>query len=727
MRVLLLSGFVVFIHFIASAQTTGNTAQDIPLMRKMFHENINQSQKALFSLDGKQDDRFAPSNDDEINNQITHAATVGVDNLQNEIEANPSTDANTKIKFLRGLNEVLTGYISQYRQKQIKGTAFPQLIRDYKSAMDLELQHHSILPVIKKNSYETGNLLINSIAFKDNVDAAACRNDLMAKYLIKYPERILPTLSEKPDLPFADSLIIKAAYTQQENLYTYAAATNSFAGKIGSVNDPLVKIIYKMAKMKTGRQYFPFLDNLYKGKITFEEIEGVMDNDEKYYSLLVKTELDYASRVIKKDTPMAMLTLTNRLRFKAKEVYINEINGLHEKPDNIRFKSIEKLTPQELYYLAVLGEEEIYTSSYVNGVYPRIWKGKMQKGDSLLMSVYFDHFKKWIKMAANYNTLDNFLGRMDKQNAEMLMVAFVRGLDKTQNLEDAVDVANSYSSIKDPAIKRLILSQVQYNLEQARKTRNVKATRIYGILNTIFQSIDPNNKIDLTATLGIPPVYSMPNAMMKDGTGRIIIQQFFYGDKDGTNVFNSFLSNMSNGNWKIIPSAKWVEVRSTKGTPISIYSNRPLDETKGLDADAQAALGQYLTDKGLDPTMVIHRGHSYYLISTLQQLAPSAKVVLLGSCGGYQSLSTVLNTCPTAQIISSKQTGSGLINMPMISAIVETLRQGKDLDWPGMWSNLEKRFAHNALFDDYVPPYKNLGAVFIMAYKKMEDRDGMEE
>ena len=49
-------------------------------------------------------------------------------------------------------------------------------------------------------------------------------------------------------------------------------------------------------------------------------------------------------------------------------------------------------------------------------------------------------------------TLNDFLGRMDKQNAETLMKAFVIGLEKprkTNDLEDAVDVADSYSSIMD--------------------------------------------------------------------------------------------------------------------------------------------------------------------------------------------------------------------------------------------------------------------------------------
>ena len=54
----------------------------------------------------------------------------------------------------------------------------------------------------------------------------------------------------------------------------------------------------------------------------------------------------------------------------------------------------------------------------------------------------------------------------------------------------------------------------------------------------------------------------------------------------------------------------------------------------------------------------------------------------------------------------------------MINIIVEQLRQGKDLNWPVLWKTIGKVVSHKEYFDDYVPPYKNLGAVFIMAYKK---------
>jgi hypothetical protein len=96
----------------------------------------------------------------------------------------------------------------------------------------------------------------------------------------------------------------------------------------------------------------------------------------------------------------------------------------------------------------------------------------------------------------------------------------------------------------------------------------------------------------------------------------------------------------------------------------------------------------------------------------------SAKLVLLGSCGGYQSLNEVLEIAPGAHIISSKQIGTGIINQGLINVISEELRLGKNLKWPALWNSLAIRFSGTSKekFDDYVPPYKNLGAIFITAF-----------
>lgn len=45
---------------------------------------------------------------------------------------------------------------------------------------------------------------------------------------------------------------------------------------------------------------------------------------------------------------------------------------------------------------------------------------------------------------------------------------------------------------------------------------------------------------------------------------------------------------------------------------------------------------------------------------------------------------------------------------------------GKDLVWEDIWQKLQSRVngGYKEKFEDYIPPHKNLGAIFIMAYNK---------
>ena len=117
--------------------------------------------------------------------------------------------------------------------------------------------------------------------------------------------------------------------------------------------------------------------------------------------------------------------------------------------------------------------------------------------------------------------------------------------------------------------------------------------------------------------------------------------------------------------------------------------------------------------------MVIHRGHSYHLKYTIGQLPSSAKIIVLGSCGGFQNLNSVLDICPEAHIISSKEVGTKLVNDPILKLITESLRKGEGVDWISIWAKLEKQFSAGVVkerFGNYIPPHKNLGALFIKAF-----------
>jgi hypothetical protein len=239
----------------------------------------------------------------------------------------------------------------------------------------------------------------------------------------------------------------------------------------------------------------------------------------------------------------------------------------------------------------------------------------------------------------------------------------------------------------------------------------------------IFLSADPKNGIDLSTEIGIPPIYTVDYNYLADDSGRIIEQVFFYGDKDGKMSYASYLSSFPHSEWSLVKKNEWIEIKSKKGKPVWIFANLPLDNETDKDAHAQEDLINYLNSNGLKPSIVIHRGHSYHLPYTIKQLPETAKIIMLGSCGGYQNLKTILTYCPNAHIISTKQTGAKDVNKPIIDALDNTLRAGNNIDWRQMWSGLNTYFSHTSketreTFDDYIPPQKNLGALFIKAYNK---------
>ena len=729
MRSLKFYQFIVclFIANICVAQSWMPPMPYIPTLRQSFHDNINQWQEKILSNNCKRDSVFIISNNVDVNLYATYFLKSKIDYLQYYIETNTKFTEADRYKWLRSLNDLLASFEKEYKYNGFNKINFIDLIIAYEKAMALEQNKQSITNVIDENIAEIGAMLLTNFAFKDNSGAEESKLVIIGKLCKQNPDNTLKILSKYPNIPNADSLIIDFAHKNPEALYDYASSSGELGNKIKNIKEPYVALITQFANISQGRFLFPFLDAIYAKQLTVDAVLKTVDNEEAYYKLLVATQNIYEVEKQKGNTILSAQALTDKLKAKALEVYITPINSLHDEENlQIRFDKIKNLTPVELYFLTVMGEDEMYTSSFISGVYPKIIKelGNI-KADSLFKLVHFGYYRKFIKMCANFNMLEDFLSHIDKPVAEGLMKSFSNNLQDYWSLEEAVDVADSYASIRDTAIKKIIKNEVSRNVAVQFASNNKKGKVVYSLLQQIFNSFDSTPNLDAAKLFNLPNVYQITNTSLKDGKDRIYVQQFFYGDKDGKNIFSNFINNFRSSGWRIVNKENWVEVISNGTTPITIFANKPLDEDKGLDDAAQKALYRYLDSLNILPTIVIHRGHSYYLKTTIKQITSYAQLVLLGSCGGYHSLSQVLNISPQAQIIASKQIGTGSINARIIEMIFENLKQGKDLNWITIWKNLETKFANSKelkeRFDDYIPPQKNLGALFIMAYYKAID------
>jgi len=710
----------------------------IPLNRQLFHDRIDNEQSLLDKEDGKIDGMIRVAANEAVNLQVTDALLRRLNEYQYSVETNDSIVSNNeKIRQLNFIEVFSRNFRISWRQKKVDPSLALLLVDVFHRAWIANRQGASILPFIASMSYEAGVVLTE--VFPQNIGYTESRNLLFIKYCHLHPEKILTLIGPYSNEAFADSLIVVACKNDPEQLYNYANSTKSLEGKLIQRNtNPLVKTIVQLSKLDNALLYYPFLDNLLTNKITVGAIKKIIGDGEMkmdsigYFKLLVKTEKEYYYRLgVMKDTPIAMFGengLRKMLQRKAIKHFITPINNLHEQNNlNIRMRAIDPLSAEELYYVIVMGENDIYTSSYKHSFTRLLQRmGTRPRGDSLLLNVNMDFFKKFIKMAANFNQLDTFLKTMPVNNSATLMKAFVANLDDGNNLEDAVDVADSYSSITDTLLLQNILKNVMANEQKRINQNNIKGKTIYGLLKTIFFSAN-NNSIDLTSQIGIPSIYSLDYKYIADDSSRVIEQVFFYGDEDGKMYFPQFINSFSPKEWKINYQKEWVEIKSLTGKKVWIYANLPLNNDQNLDDTAQIHLAKYLAKNDLEPSVVVHRGHSYWLPRTLDRMVGGAKIIVLGSCGGYKNLNQIISTSPDAHIISTKEIGKGDINRPILNYLNQSIASGKKLVWKDMWASLTRLFYSDnnkgmrESWDDYIPPYKNLGAIFIKAYnKKME-------
>lgn len=723
-RYLFLFALSALVFSTAGAQIDTNILKkfEFPLNRQLYNGYVDEEQKNILKYDGKSDNKLTLSADEEVNFQLTQAATVKIDWLQYKLETDSGLSHSKKVKYVQGLKILLQNLLRGWKSGRLNPLNLSATIDAYTNCVQLDKKELSIEPLIQKVEYDVAYPVVNATAFNENSGIKNARNELVHKYCILHPTQIFIILQQNPEVPFADSLVRTLAKKHPRELYDYAATNNKFGSIIRNINDDkFIKTIVRMSVSKSGQQYFPFLDNIYNDRITFEEIDSVKNDSLLYYKLLVKTQMDYWLRAINKDTAFEVKALTEKLITRATESFVNVINGLHTEPAEVRFRSIRDLTAEELYYLAVSSDGSIYTSSFVKGVYPLMMKKINNRGDSLLISVHFDKYRKFIKMSAGFNMLSNFLSSFaNTSDADDLMKAFVGNLEKSEGLEDGVDVADSYASIVEslkPVADEMLVNILD-NYQRNLSGGNEKGIAMYNILNKLFLSADTTKQIDLTKELGIPPVYEVPFSALAYDSGKVAVQLFIYGDKDGIGVFPGLISMFNNANWKIDGSNKqWVTITAAKGKLVSLYMNRPLPEETNEDAKAQEALCDYLKKNNISPTVTINRGHSYNAKYTIDQMSTASKIVFMGSCGGYRMIHDILEKAPDAHIVGTKQIADAPVNNPFLKLLMEKLRNGNNIEWIPFWKELGKMVT-DKIFDDYVPPHKNLGALFIKAYRK---------
>ena len=665
--------------------------------------------------------------DPNITNRLIRFGESEVDSIQQFLVSSVNTLSDKeKEKALRSVFSFIKGLSENITQPKPEMYDIPAILESYKTILRALLYHRP-----------SRNELLQIGPWSNQLLAAAFRqypeydllNDIAAyKRMAGTPEYIFQFLENKPGFRFADSLLIKVAAYDPMKMASYMVKGKPvLQNVIRDQNNIYLQQILSLAGDRNAQEFMPFVIQLAEERITQEEIVQKRTDITHYYQLLVnslKDELDHPAE----ESFIFNRALRNGIKEKSFAFYVNHINEQHNASDPVRFAPVKGLRPEDIYYIITSSEEEMYTSSYL-GLYKRLMENfKDNSADSLFTLVNYDNFRAFMRIAANYNTLPDFLNRMPHERAADLLKRFISGIetDTKTGLEKAMDIADAFTGLDSAvAISDLIKDELHSNLRRCQSKQLYLGVRLYTILTEVFELVrekDPANK--LWNDLGNYETLQQKELLNKNGD--IVELVLFYGDEDGNSSFNNFLSLFKDtAKWKTSKNESWVTIRSVSVQPVVIYANLPLDYKQELDLQAQDALTSFLKQQSIEPVVVVHRGHSYHLSKTLKRLTPSVKLALLGSCGGYNSIISVATISPDAHIIVSKKTGSKYINDPMIEVINESLRNGSNLNWAEAWQTLTTRFSKDEfrlnLFNEYIPPARNV-SLFVLklfnSYKK---------
>jgi hypothetical protein len=529
-----------------------------------------------------------------------------------------------------------------------------------------------------------------------------------------YPEAVVENYHQYWDRPYRNKIVERVGIVAPNEMKKYVLDGNPINIIFKESKEPAVQQILKITQTLGKRTpSYVLMDPIVKGEMTLASADFTTQKPVDFLKKMIQIRMQ-------KD-PIGEFSLEKELEIQSLK-FVRNLNELHNEPDSKRFASIDNFTPEQLYTLIVYSEEEVFTSSF-NGLLKRfLTKMGKTNGFTFLKSVGMNRYRTFIKQCASFGKLNDFMTTMTVDEQKALLKMFVCGLDDANtSIDQAVEVADTYTGISDETLLTFIRKNIREEYKRSQQTKSREGMAIYGLLTSLFNSGREFNEDwyeNISEKYGIPDITMLKNATLFQQNKESVWHMYFYDDEDGGASFKSFMNTFADKNWVVKEEdSLHVVIRSVNGQPVVIYANKPKAEYEG-----QAYLERILDSAGIQPDVLIHRGHSYYASKTIEKIKPSAKLFVLGSCGGYHNLSGVIQRAPEAHIVSSKQIGVQGVNNPMLKLIADAAREGRDVEWAQIWTDLDKQLKGTESyirFVDYIPPHKNVGAVFIRSYMKL--------
>ena len=699
---------IIFILLLIATQSVAQYRANL----RNINRHVDASQKQFSKI--LDDVPMEKSGEMLLQNFITETTN----NLQKSAYNSKNLTPEHKILALDAQANFLDTIAGEIRNKIFDINYTRLYIDGFKQLWESIFTHKPYAEIMKPFNVKVSGLM--AAVFKDYPEAQIIKNLAILKTLENIPEKIPAFLTYNDTYSLLDSLIFIYADNRPEQLISFASTTKDeiLLQAIKNNPSPLVQSLLSIANQKNAENYIPFAWQLAEQKTTFEDIDKSRAQPSLYYQLLVDAEISNSSKVLAGEVPVYAVPAEAYVKKYAIKFFTDIINSLHEEPsESKRYFVLEGLRPQDLYYIITGGETELYTSSYLY-MYKKLMGMFPKNGaDSLFRLVKFDQYKKFLMMAGRYNTLSAFMKQMPADSSAGIIKQMMNGLEKNvlNGLEQTITVAETFPGIvNDDYLSDLVITEIKANYSRCINIPDPHGMKIYDVLENIYKAeknINLNNTDQLNPALKI--YYKLQHSSLHAENESINQLVFFYGDEDGKSSYASFLTNFTDASqWAIEKNSSWVTIKSKKGYPVSIYASLPLSDTGGDDDKARDSLVNFLKNQHIICEILIHRGHSYHLATTLRYATPAIRLAILGSCGGYTEIFELLKKSPLSQVISTKQVGSKLVNEPLLRLLNDYMVKEKDLEWAEIWKQLDQQLKGSKqaydYFQEYVPPYKNI-------------------
>ncbi len=431
-----------------------------------------------------------------------------------------------------------------------------------------------------------------------------------------YPEAVVENYHQYWDRPYRNKIVERVGIVAPNEMKKYVLDGNPINIIFKESKEPAVQQILKITQTLGKRTpSYVLMDPIVKGEMTLASADFTTQKPVDFLKKMIQIRMQ-------KD-PIGEYSLEKELEIQSLK-FVRNLNELHNEPDSKRFASIDNFTPEQLYTLIVYSEEEVFTSSF-NGLLKRfLTKMGKTNGFTFLKSVGMNRYRTFIKQCASFGKLNDFMATMTVDEQKALLKMFVCGLDDANtSIDQAVEVADTYTGISDETLLTFIRKNIREEYKRSQQTKSREGMAIYGLLTSLFNSGREFNEDwyeNISEKYGIPDITMLKNATLFQQNKESVWHMYFYDDEDGGASFKSFMNTFADKNWAVKEEdSLHVVIRSVNGQPVVIYANKPKAEYEG-----QAYLERILDSAGIQPDVLIHRGHSYYASKTIEKIKPNS-------------------------------------------------------------------------------------------------------